>query len=480
MKFKTTLILLAVFIAILAVVLFVEKKDPSEDGEEGKLVSLSSDEVEKIVYKKGEETFTFQKDKNGEWLIIQPLEAKADRYEVNRLSDDFSDLEFERVVEEEPADLEKYGIPSNEITLYFKEKDLPVRILIGMENPLDNTFFAQKEGETRVVLLSSSLKSLLEKGVFDFRQKDIFQFKTDEVKSITLKAQEIRWQAQKTEEEWFLQKPIEALAEKSDIDSLLSSLSSLKAKKFVSEEKKEEDIKKHGLESPDYEIALTLPIENQELKFSLHKTEDKVLATTSLSSKIIEVEDTILTDLEKGVEELRKKDVVDFYSWEANKLYIKRGDLTLALAKIEEEDEEKWYFEQPEDEEADKSMVETFIRKIEGLEAKEFIDPPLKLEDYGLDNPQAEVKIWVKENDGEIKEYTVLVGNEIELEAEKEKEQLDEAAEEETEEEKEIEKQVIVKNARLAYLFKVDPSFLEEFPKDSKDWIKEEKEEEKN
>ena len=480
MKIKTTLILLAVFVAFLAIVLFVDKKGPSEDEEKGKLISLSSDEIEKIVYKNEEETFTFQKDNNGDWLIMQPLEAKADRYEVNSFAADFSDLEFERIVEEEPTDLEKYGIPSKEVTLHFKDKEAPVRILMGMENPLDNTFFAQKEGETRVVLLSSSLKSLLEKGVFDFRQKDIFQFKTDEVKSITLKAQEIQWQAQKTEEEWFLQEPIEALAEKSDIDSLLTTLSSLKAKEFVSEEKKEEDIKSYGLESPDYEIALTLPIENQEVKFSFHKTEDKVLATTSLSSKIIEVEDTILTDLVKKVEELREKDVVDFYSWEANKLYIKRGDLTLTLTKIEEEDEEKWYFAQPEDEEADKSTVETFIRKIEGLEAKEFIDPPLKQEDYGLDNPQAEVKIWVKGDADKIKEYTVLIGNEIEVDAEKETEQVDEAAGEKTEEKKEIEKQVIVKNARLAYLFKVDSSFLQEFPKDSPDWKKEKKEEEKN
>ena len=36
---------------------------------------------------------------------------------------------------------------------------------------------------------------------------------------------------------------------------------------------------------------------------------------------------------------------------------------------------------------------------------------------------------------------------------------------------------VVVKNARFDYLFRVDSSFLEEFPKDIKDWKPEEEEE---
>ncbi|MCK4786093.1 MAG: DUF4340 domain-containing protein, partial [Desulfobacteraceae bacterium] len=106
---------------------------------------------------------------------------------------------------------------------------------------------------------------------------------------------------------------------------------------------------------------------------------------------------------------------------------------------------------------ADKSKIQTFIRKIESLEAEEFIDPPLSLnlKDYGLDNPQAEIKIWVEEDKEKVKEITVLIGSEGKEE-----------------------KKVVVKNAQFDYLFKVNSAFLEEFPKDTKDW-KPEKEEEK-
>ncbi len=323
-----------------------------------------------------------------------------------------------------------------------------------MENTLGNTFFAKREDETKVVLIPSSFKSLMEKSLFDFREKNIFKFEADDVKSVKLRAKKTLWVASKKGEEWFFRNPVNALAKTSKIADILSSLSNLKAKEFVSEEKKKNDIKKYGLDRTEYEITLGMPLENQEVTFSLHKEEDKLYATTSLSTKIVETEDTLLTDLEKEAGELREKKVASFYSWEANRLHLKKGGTDWIVAKDEEDN---WHFESPLKEEADKSKIQTFIRKIESLEAEEFIDPPLSLnlKEYGLDNPNTEVKIWIKEDEDKenAKEITVLIGSE----------------------DKES-KKVVVKNARFDYLFKVNSAFLEEFPQDPQDW-KPEKEE---
>ena len=454
MKFKTTIILAGILIILLAFVFLFESKDEERKDEEGKLVFLSSDDIQKIALQREDKTISFEKTEKDEWLITQPLEAKADKYEVDRLGNDFSDLRIERVVEEDPEDLKKYEIPQKEISLWLKDKNKPVKILVGMENPLDKTFFAKRDDETRVVLISSQLKDMMEKSLFDFRQKDIFRFETDEVKSVKLKAKKILWEAVNKEEEWFLKKPVEALANTSKIDNLLTSLSNLKAKEFVSEEKSENEIKKYSLENPDYKITLFMPMANQEVTFFLHKEEEKLYATTSLSSKIIEVEDALLSDLEKEAAELREKEVANFYSWEANRLHIKKGDINWTFVKDEEDN---WSFESPDEGEADRNKIQTFIRKIESLEAEEFIDPPLSLKDYGLDSPQAEVKIWWKEDEKKVQEITILIGSE----------------------DKET-KKVVVKNARFDYLFKVDAAFLEEFPKETNNWKSlEEKEEEK-
>jgi len=411
MKFKTTLILFAVFLILIAVALFLDFIKKSKSDEEERLISLSADDVQKIIFKKEEGTISFQKDEKGEWLITEPIEARADKYEINRLAEDFSELKVERVVEEDPEDLSKYKIPQKEITLWYKNESEPLKILIGMENPLDSTFFAKRADEPKIVLIPSHLKNLLEKKVFDFRQKDIFKFETDEVKNIKLQDKKKWWEALKKEDEWYFEKPVQALAEKSKIDDILYSLSNLKAKEFVSEAKNREELKKYDLDQPKYKISLGMPLTNQEITFSLQKNEDKVYATTSLSSKIIAVEDSILSDLEKEVHELREKEVADFNSWETHGLLVKKEKLELRVSKDEED---KWHFDFPEKEEADGEKIMKFVRKIESLEADEFIDPPLSLKQYGLDKPRAEIKIWTKEDDDseKITEITVLIGSE--------------------------------------------------------------------
>ncbi|MDH5742754.1 MAG: DUF4340 domain-containing protein, partial [Candidatus Aminicenantes bacterium] len=295
-------------------------------------------------------------------------------------------------------------------------------------------------------LIPSLLKSLLEKSIFDFRQKDIFRFETDQAKNIKLKSKEIQWEAEKEGEDWFLRKPVNALAKKSQINDILYALSNLKAKEFVSEDKKEEKINDFGLGSPDYEVSIALPLENLQMTFFLHKKEDTVYATSSLTSKIIQVEDSILSDLEKKAEEVRDKKISEFFTWEVGRIQIRSGNVSLTLTKDEEDN---WHFEGAQREEADKEKVQSFLRKIEGLEAEEFVDPPLNLQDYGLEEPQAEVKIWVEEEEEKTTEIFILIGSE-DTEA----------------------KKAFVKNGRFEYLFKVDSAFLEEFPQKTEDWKK--------
>ncbi len=443
MKFRTTVILLAAFVALLAFVLLFESRNKEKKEAEDKLIDLASDDVQKISLKKEDETIVFKKDEKGDWLIVEPLEAKADTYEVNRIAQDFSSLKIERVVEKEGGDPVKYEIPKKELTLWYKDKEQPVKLLIGLENPLDKTLFAKREDDPRIVLLASHLKSSLDKTIFDFRQKDIFKFETQDVKSIKLQAKDISWEAQKKEEEWFFLKPVSALARKSRIEDILRALSSLRAKEFVSEQKQDADVEKHGLKDSEYTVVLSFPSENKEMTFNLHKEGDKVYATTSLSSTIVEAESQVLTDIEKKVEDLREKQVVVFNTWEAAKVQIKKADWALIVAKGKDD---KWLFESPAKEEADRSKVETFVRKIEGLEASEFIDSPAGLEEYGLASPQAEITIWTKHDETE-KQFQVFVGRQ--------------------DEEK---KQVVVQNPNLDYLFKVDSSFLSELPAKAEDW----------
>lgn len=452
MKFRTTLILSIIFIGLLCFVLFFQPKKGKEETSE-KLTDFASTDIVQISLKREEENLEFKKDEQGEWWLKVPIEAKADSYEVNRLAEDLASLRIERIVDKEGDDPTKYEIPKKEISFWLKNKNEPVKILVGMENPLDNTLFAQREGDPRIVLLSSYFRTMLEKKVADFRQKDIFKFETSEAKSLKLRAKDIQWIAKKREEEWFLEKPVEALAKKYRIEDVLNTLANMRAKEFVVEAKEASDLERYGLNQADYEVVVNLPAKNQEIIFYLQKKDDKVYTTTSVSPKIICVEEYVLTDLEKKVDDLREKQVASFYTWEANKVEVKQGNMAIRASK---DKDNKWQVA-GEKGEADGSKIESFIRKMESLEAMEFIDQPGELKSYGLDPPEMSVTVWVKGSDEKEKEYQYLIGRE---DPEK--------------------KKVVIKNPNLNYLFVVDSSFLNEVPRESKDWlVQEEKKDEK-
>jgi hypothetical protein len=449
-RFKTTFILLAVFAGLLAIVLLFEskgKKDAAAKEKEDKLVDLAAADIRRMELKKEDGTISLSKDDKGAWRITSPLEAGADGAEVDGVVSNLSSLRIERVVEKAPRDLKTYEIPKAKISLWVKGKDAPVTILIGMENPLDKSFFAKREDDPRVVLLSSSLKTALDKKAFDFRDKDLFKFETAEVKSVRVKAKDVSWEAAREADGWILRAPVRSRANRGKVDSLLESLAALKAKEFLSEDKKPADIKKFGLEKPEYQVSLAMPAANKDIVISLHKDGDKSYAMTSETNKIIAFEGSLPGDLDKKADELREKKVSEFATWEAEKVLVRNGGFELAAAREKVKDEVQWLLQTPGKDAADGTKIEDFIRKVEGLEAAAFIDNPGNPAAYGLDKPAAEFRVWTKANDGKVAEIGLLVGRE-----DKDK------------------KQVVVKNIKLDYLFRVDSSFLQDFPKAAKDW----------
>ena len=457
MKPRTTLILAAVLVVLAAVVRFFENRGAQKEAaaeKAGRLVDIESEDIVKMALHTGEETLVLEKDDRGDWRLTSPLEAKADSYEAESLADNFSSLRIHRVVEEEAADLATYEIPKKEVSLWVNGKEEPVRILVGMENPIDNSLFAKRGDDPRVVLIAGYLKSTLDKKLFDFRQKDIFRFETGDVRSVRVRAPGVAWEAALEEDGWFLKSPIKAMASKSRIEGLLDALSSLRAEEFVSEDKKTGDLRRFGLERPAYEAALSLPAAGEDLVFALNKDGETLYATASRSNKIISFEGSVLEDFERKVDEIREKKVADFYSWEAVRVAVRKGEFSLTAAKENVGDEEKWLLDTENNDPANRYKVEDFIRRVERLEAVGFIDRPGPLARHGLEPPEAEIRIWTRDPAGKEVERTWFVGRE---EAEK--------------------NQVVIKVPRFEYLFEVDAAFLREFPGGAADWMAEPPEE---
>jgi hypothetical protein len=447
MKYKTTLILLGIAVALLVLVLVILPRKPAEDaaGARGpQLTDVKPEDIERIVLSGGAETIDLRRDEGEDWRLASPVSAQADSYEAGRLAEDLGSLRAERVADESPADPSEYGLPGREALLHVKGRKEPLRIEFGGENPVDGTLYARLASGRRVVLLPASIKALLDKNALDYRRKDVFNFDASKVERVALRSKDASWQAVRRDGEWRLERPVSSLADGYKIDGVLNSLSGLRASEFVSEEKTEAEVKSFGLSAAGAEVTLILPASGEEVTFFLSRKGDKAYATTSASTKIVAVEPDVLTDLAKQAEELRERGVDVFNAWEADRLRLRSGGLGISLSKDEKG---RWRFASGGTGEADASKVESFIRRVDGLQAAEFIDRPGSDAAYGLDKPRAEIVISVKDPEGKRRDVTVLVGEPDEAKG-----------------------QTVVKNPRLGYLLRVDASFLDDIPKTAAEW----------
>lgn len=444
MKWKTLIILSVILALLILAIFYVEKREEKKEKFEGKLLTYNSSEINKVELKRGSESIVFEK-KDDTWEITSPLKTKADKYTVERLVEDFSDLKIERKVEENARDLKKYGLETPyRILKIFKKDGNSLTVHIGIENPIDGALYAKKPEENIVYLIPSFLKSGLDKPLFDFRNKKILEFEKDKVNRIIWESEGKRWNAYKKDDEWFLEEPVKALADKGKIDDILYSITGVEAKSFAVENYKNEQLKDYGLENPKLKISIK---GEKEINISIGLKEEKdkknVYAMSNLSGIIAEVPETFLTEIDKKPEDVREKSVAVFWSFDVQKFsIIKDGKEYL----FEKDKQDKWEMKKPEKKEMDGTKINDFLRKIEDIEAKEFIDNPKSLKDYGLEKPNIQFKITTKEKEKE-KTIEIFTG-------------------------KEENGKVYLMNKRLNYIFVVDNSFLKEIPKDFEDWKK--------
>ncbi|MCK7482349.1 MAG: DUF4340 domain-containing protein [Candidatus Moduliflexus flocculans] len=175
--------------------------------------------------------------------------------------------------------------------------------------------------------MASTLKTSLEKTVFDFRLKDVFKFAAEEVKGIRVRAKDVAWTARpRRDRAGSSRSPVAALAAKGKLDSLLDALAGLRAKAFVTEEKTAAALETYGLGQARLRgRAVLARCRTGRSSSPWHKQGEAQYATTSLSTKVVSFEGTLLADLDRKVDEIREKKVADLYAWDARSVLVRAG-----------------------------------------------------------------------------------------------------------------------------------------------------------
>jgi hypothetical protein len=175
---RTTIIVVAVFVVLAALVFVLESRGGQETApeEEGKVPVFSFDVEDAVTLEvtdqTSSETVAVQKSPEGVWRLTAPFEAEADATRIEGLLGSLSQMKSTRVLEGEEADLEAFGLtePALRVEVGLADGSSQV-LLVGSKNPAGYSSYVQREGGSQVYLVASSVMGDLERLISDPPEK---------------------------------------------------------------------------------------------------------------------------------------------------------------------------------------------------------------------------------------------------------------------------------------------------------------------
>jgi hypothetical protein len=391
--FRSTLILLVVFLGMLGYIYFYLMKRPATPETEAKtkVFDVKPETIDEIRIRTAAGDVTAKKA-SGSWELVEPA-AKADETELSSITTNLSSLEIQRVVDEQPSDLKQYGLAEPRVDVGFKasgDKELK-HLIIGDKTATGNDLYAKLPADKKVFLISGFLDTTFNKTPFDLRDKTILKFERDKVDmvSIVMPAQTIELAKMGTD--WRLKKPVDARADFSAVEGAIGRLQSGQMKSIAAADAK--DLKQYGLDAPA--VTATVGAGSVRATLAIGKAAEggNLYARDTSRPTIFTVEASLADDLKKATDTYRRKDLFEARAFNTDRVELTRGGATIAIEKVKgdgKDAKEKWRQIAPAAADLDTTKVEAWLSKLTELNAQSFAEPKT---DTGLSKPIATVVI---------------------------------------------------------------------------------------
>lgn len=252
----------------------------------------------------------------GDWRIVSPIEAPADRGVVEALVDKVSSLRRQQVIESSAANLERYGLqkPSVRVALGL-DGGKTETLALGEVNSFDQSLFVQPTSGA-VDLVGGDAKWVLEKDLFELREKRLLVFEDRDLKRLEVTAPRLTFTVERAADGWKLTAPISEKAEQITVERIIRALQGLRATGF---EQKPQPDREVGLDRPRYRVRL-VDSAGAERQLSIGAPRLKkgapeptvLLARVGSARELASIQAEQVKDLDQDLWALRDKSVLTF------------------------------------------------------------------------------------------------------------------------------------------------------------------------
>jgi hypothetical protein len=337
MKIRGLIIAALVFFILAGVLYWSDHRKPEDTA---KAASTTSPTILKLdqstitgleLKKKDTEPILLAKSESGDWQMSKPRPDRVDQNTVSSMLFTLSSLNSERVVDDKPTDLKKYGFNPASLELDISEKGKTQKLLLGDDTPTGGAVYAMLAGDPRVFALSSYGKSSVDKSVNDLRDKRLITATSDKISRFELirKNQDIEFGRNK--DEWQILKPRPLRADSSKVDALVQKLIDARMDLGTSDSDAKAATSKFAHAVPVATAKVTDQSGTQEVQ--VRKDKDTYYAKSSIADGAYKVESGLGEALNKTLDDFRNKKLFDFGFNDPNKLELHSGAKSYYLTR---------------------------------------------------------------------------------------------------------------------------------------------------
>lgn len=347
------------------------------------------------------------------WRVVHPIQAKADAEEIETLLSELptlkvSTFEGDGADANVPARLEKYGLDTPRIRVQIIDTDNTYTLNIGSAVPAENgtqgQVYVKVSGhQDAIYTVSEDVYNLLNKSVFDLRDKRVMDFqRTDTIRFEIKKGKETTIGTRNFDDTWELQTPTAKIKADADaVSDLIFGVDSLEAAAFV--DGPNHNFVSYGFVPPSIEVAFTQRGEEKSAVLLIgNRTQDgTVYVKAKQSTQVVRVKPALINNIALGTAWLRDKQVLDFHIDDAIRLtFTASGEEPITCQRLGT----NWRITAPVQEDANNIEVNTIIYELDDLMAEAFVGS--ESAPVSFDKPNLQLTVELRNQ----KVYTLQIG----------------------------------------------------------------------
>lgn len=263
MRPKTALTLFVIAMAMLAFILFVERRSTPAYQPRSRspaIPELAAEMLSRICVSNLTGLKLELVHTNGQWWLTQPVRYPANDQIIGGLVDLLAALDDRTALigpdETSPARAAEFGLDPAQYTIEFQSGPTRTRVLVGKLTPLKDRLYVRVNGRKPVYLAGAALAQLLPRTADDWRDRRLIGPAELQCTRLMLTSGEvvIELERESGSGQWRLSRPINARADSPKITRLLAQLGTTWINRFVSDSPPT-DLDRLGLRPPALEIT---------------------------------------------------------------------------------------------------------------------------------------------------------------------------------------------------------------------------------